>query len=179
MNMASFATSYIPTVATTITRAADSASMTGTNFSSWYNQAQGSFNVIGDYNNYMVRSGFFNLGNISCYTVNRSSSDTIAYGSLNTYDNYVVSYAIVNPNTLLSTALAYINSGVNPKIGNLRAATNGLYYPLSETAPTYLLVSNNIFYIGTGLGQYLNGHIRKLSYYPVALSSSNLVALTS
>jgi hypothetical protein len=36
-----FATSYIPTVASQVTRAADSASMTGTNFSSWYNQAEG------------------------------------------------------------------------------------------------------------------------------------------
>jgi len=36
-----FATSYIPTVASTVTRAADNASMTGTNFSSWYNQSEG------------------------------------------------------------------------------------------------------------------------------------------
>jgi hypothetical protein len=35
------ATSYIPTVASQVTRAADSASMTGANFSSWYNQAEG------------------------------------------------------------------------------------------------------------------------------------------
>jgi hypothetical protein len=38
-----FPTSYIPTVASQVTRAADAASMTGTNFSSWYNQAEGSF----------------------------------------------------------------------------------------------------------------------------------------
>ena len=37
----SFPTSYIPTVASTVTRAADLASMTGTNFSSWYRQDQG------------------------------------------------------------------------------------------------------------------------------------------
>lgn len=39
----SFITSYIPTVASQVTRTADLASMTGTNFSSWYNQAQGTF----------------------------------------------------------------------------------------------------------------------------------------
>jgi hypothetical protein len=38
-----FPTSYIPTVASQVTRAADAASMTGTNFSSWYNQAEGTF----------------------------------------------------------------------------------------------------------------------------------------
>ena len=38
-----FPTSYIPTTTATVTRAADVASMTGTNFSSWYNQSEGSF----------------------------------------------------------------------------------------------------------------------------------------
>jgi len=36
-----FATSYIPTVASTVTRSADVATMTGTNFSSWYNASAG------------------------------------------------------------------------------------------------------------------------------------------
>jgi hypothetical protein len=38
-----FATSYIPTVASQVTRSADVATMTGTNFSSWYNQTEGTF----------------------------------------------------------------------------------------------------------------------------------------
>jgi hypothetical protein len=38
-----FATSYIPTVASTVTRNADVVSMTGTNFSSWYNASEGAF----------------------------------------------------------------------------------------------------------------------------------------
>jgi len=36
-------TSYIPTTATAVTRGADIATMTGTNFSDWYNQAGGTF----------------------------------------------------------------------------------------------------------------------------------------
>ena len=36
-----FPTSYIPTTTSTVTRAADVASMTGTNFSSWYNPLEG------------------------------------------------------------------------------------------------------------------------------------------
>lgn len=40
-----FATSYIPTAGSTVTRSADSLSMTGTNFSSWYNAAEGTFVV--------------------------------------------------------------------------------------------------------------------------------------
>jgi hypothetical protein len=38
-----FATSYIPTVASQVTRNADVVSMTGTNFSDWYNASEGAF----------------------------------------------------------------------------------------------------------------------------------------
>ena len=40
-----FATSYIPTTTTSLTRNADVVSMTGTNFSDWYNQSEGTFVV--------------------------------------------------------------------------------------------------------------------------------------
>ena len=39
----SFATSYIPTTTAAVTRSADVASMTGTNFSSWFNASAGTF----------------------------------------------------------------------------------------------------------------------------------------
>jgi hypothetical protein len=38
-----FATSYIPTTSAAVTRAGDFASITGSNFSSWYNLVQGTF----------------------------------------------------------------------------------------------------------------------------------------
>lgn len=40
-----FSTSYIPTVATSVTRNADVATMTGTNFSDWFNASEGTFEV--------------------------------------------------------------------------------------------------------------------------------------
>jgi hypothetical protein len=40
-----FATSYIPTTTTALTRNADVATMTGTNFSDWYNASEGSMSV--------------------------------------------------------------------------------------------------------------------------------------
>lgn len=43
-----FATSYIPTAGSTVARSADSASMTGTDFSSWWNATEGTFYFEGD-----------------------------------------------------------------------------------------------------------------------------------
>jgi hypothetical protein len=46
-----FATSYIPTVASQVTRTADVVSMTGTNFSDWYNAGAGSWFIQTDARN--------------------------------------------------------------------------------------------------------------------------------
>jgi len=42
-----FATSYIPTTASQVTRSADVATMTGTNFSDWYNTSEGTLQAVG------------------------------------------------------------------------------------------------------------------------------------
>lgn len=43
LEVGSFATSFIPTAASPVTRAADIAIMSGSNFSSWYNASEGTF----------------------------------------------------------------------------------------------------------------------------------------
>ena len=48
LELGAFATSYIPTTTTSLTRNADAVSMTGTNFSSWFNQTEGAFSIICD-----------------------------------------------------------------------------------------------------------------------------------
>ena len=55
----SFATSYIPTVASTVTRNADVATMTGTNFSSWYNQSEGA--LVADFTFAVAQPNFSTL----------------------------------------------------------------------------------------------------------------------
>ena len=45
LEVGAFPTSYVPTVSAQVTRAADSFTMSGTNFSSWYNQAEGTLSV--------------------------------------------------------------------------------------------------------------------------------------
>ena len=53
-----FPTSYIPTTSATVTRAADVASITGSNFTSWYNQTEGTVFVDGSTPTFTGTTGF-------------------------------------------------------------------------------------------------------------------------
>lgn len=77
-----FPTSYIPTTVSTATRAADVVEITGTNFSSWYNQSAGS--VFVEYNknftvNWPSYAAFFSVK----YSANQPWNNLINYGFTN------------------------------------------------------------------------------------------------
>ena len=171
-----FATSYIPTVASTVTRAADQASSTGTNFSSWYNQSQGSLcwevdNIgISPSANYRVGGIYINGQNTGVLEVLIGS--TGYYQTLNpTLSNGTLTNLVVS-NKIFKIGLTASISNCFFTVNGIQLASNSGYQLASNV--------NSLFIGALGTGQQpYNGHIRKLSYYPVALSSSNLVALTS
>jgi hypothetical protein len=123
-----FPTSYIPTVASQVTRAADAPSMTGTNFSSWYNQNEGSLYVeatpvqtgtqyvaiIGDGVTSTLGIGFFTDVNQLAARVRGSGGSSTIGGTLsitaNTAFKAMLSYAAYN------NAWAY--NGANRATGN-------------------------------------------------------------
>ena len=178
----SFATSYIPTVASQVTRAADSASMTGTNFSSWYGASAGT-----------VYSEFDKLS--------ASSTSTLAtiYGGNNTSaieititTTGVLNFTLRQPSgtfsnsigstTTVLTGKAAVSFGANtttPYVGV--GAINGSYGQFGTGS--YVPNPNmNSLYIGnraTFTDQYANGHLKRIAYYPVALTSTELIGLTS
>ena len=174
LEVGSFATSYIPTTSAAVTRTADSASMTGTNFSSWYNQAQGSLYVDFDLIGLKGAQGMEILS-----VLNASGSGMDLYNV--TLGTQILSYlgassslVISSPaiNTKYKALLAYTQTNLNTYINGATPIT------LSGTLPA------NIIALGLGFTQttnanYMSGHIRKLSYYPIALSSANLQGLTS
>jgi hypothetical protein len=171
-----FSTSYIPTVASTVTRAADQASMTGTNFSSWYNQAQGTLYAESDDN------GVNNNGAATLYNIGASNNNAIAFygnGTLNTARLLVRLNVVYVINTSSSATTQPIKQAASFKDGAVSCTANGILFVTNVNVN----IPHNLdtLYIGyfPGTASYLTGHIRKLSYYPVALSSSNLVALTS
>jgi hypothetical protein len=164
MNMASFATSYIPTVATT-----------GTNFSGWYNASEWSVCVEAD----CFATGFpnnpsiFSISDLVGATTNKINIDfgNRTFNYSNGVNNYLLSP--LSSGLILNTPFKFATS-VKPNLvygigsgGTIKTSTAMTSMP--QNIVVLRLYDNN----------FLNGHIRKLSYYPIALSSSNLVALTS
>lgn len=177
-NTCLFPTSYIPTTAAAVTRAADVASMTGTNFSSWFNATEGTFVASCDV-----------IGNASiqqtAYSVNNGTSSErmqIGRAGMN-YQELLVSTAsgiylnytggVWNPNTKTKIANAYKNTDYSFAIdGSIQSSLN--------TAGT--LPSPDRLTIGTRYDLntcILNGHIQRLTYYNKRLPDATLQALST
>ena len=157
-----FATSYIPTVASQVTRSADVATMTGTNFSSWFNAAEGTLVFSG--NSAYGAGGFVGstpttgallYGNSNAV---RTFNGTNFVGTANTFVN----------NAVFSTALGYSSAGRAVVLNSGTVATNA---NLIQT-PTAVTLG------GAFGGGFLNGHVRQIVYYNTRLSNAQLQALT-
>ena len=165
-----FPTSYIPTTTATVTRAADVASITGTNFSSWYNQTEGT--IFTEAISVATNTNVFSISDNS--TNNRIQLETgsntrrfrITSSGAARYDNSV-SYTF---GTQGKTAGAYLDTSTNH-------ATNGTLGSNSSVSP--LPVVDRI-YIGSNAAGSLpnNGTIKRLTYWPTRLGNEVLQAIT-
>jgi len=173
-----FATSYIPTVASQVTRAADSASMVGTNFTSWYNAAEGtvySESVCGA----KTASGHLVAG-ISDGSINNALyiNQYISTNIRNSVRANATDQAILGKGTAPVSGVSY-KSAMAYKVNDIAASFDGEAIQTDTLAlipfDVNRLTLGNLF---SGSSQPLNGHIKKLSYYPIRLSNTNLVALT-
>ena len=161
-----FATSYIPNLATgSTTRNADAVSMTGTNFSSWFNASAGTF--VATYDNF--------------YPANATSQGIIGFGSyglfmyLNTslaksYDGTnVVQASAAAANTVTKTAVAYGSGLALSQAGG--AAVTSSYNNVFASA-TFLYIGNT-----DGI-KPLNGHVAAVQFYPQKLTNSQIQAFS-
>jgi hypothetical protein len=177
-----FPTSYIPTVASTVTRSADNASMTGTNFSSWYNSTEGT--LFASIRNQTVRSSItydrfialcgsdVNLDEISIYTQTASGG-----GAQNKFNFSIVSggtpsadFNVAGPDNIGKAILAY---KTNDAAGTVNGITPGT--DTSVTLPT----CTNLQICGTvRFQQKPTATISQLLYYPRRLTNTQLQNLT-
>jgi hypothetical protein len=172
-----FPTSYIATVAATVTRNADAASMTGTNFSSWYRADEGTVYAEATIQN--TAAGRFvaaiqdgsnnNTINIATDSSTGGIRGGVTTGGVLQTAGMTASTATVN--TPFKAAFGYkTNDTIISSVGLISSADTSVILPVVSE-----------FTIGTRVsGQLpLNGHIRKIAFYPSRLSNAQLQALTT
>jgi hypothetical protein len=171
-----FATSYIPTTTTALTRNADAASMTGTNFSSWYNAVEGTLYVEANTPDFAVAYVFADINSNSLTNYIRQSTS-----SLGTISQFVVSdsgTAVASPGVAVTlgsvrkAAGAYILNSIQQSVNGLLGTQD-----TSATIPAGL-TQLNIGSRSTGANN-VNGTIRRIAYYPTRLADTTLQALTA
>ena len=174
----SFATSYIPTVASTVTRNADVATMTGTNFSTWYNQSQGTFIAdVGRFSfvNSTAFAAFLSatdnpLANDWIYLIGDGNSTVSSYRN-NGADQATI--AIASPITSggkASFAYAVNDFAANVNGGAVSTDTSGTLSTDITVLRIGAFATNPTF---------LNGHIRTIAYYNTRLPNAQLQTLTA
>jgi hypothetical protein len=177
-----FATSYIPTVASTVSRSADVATMTGTNFSSWYNQSEGTF--VSDFDKYSTttRGGILCAGNISGASANGITLDGQNDGKVRAFIETAgvvemanVTLANYAANTPIKGAIAYAtNNAVGAAAGALGTVDTSVIVPTVDNLQIGAVRNNTV-----PASVPLNGHIRAIAYYNTRLPNAQLQTLTA
>jgi hypothetical protein len=176
LEQGAFATSVIPTTTTALTRNADAASMTGTNFSDWYNAAEGTFVVNFAIPNATDSRSQLTAGdgtaNERIIITNNSSLSGTAFRVVDGGSDQCDisrSQSFAN-NATVKVAGAY-------KVNDFAISQNGgsVGTDTSGTLPTVTTL-----FIGTnGVVQYSNSYIQRIAYYPTRLADTTLQALTA
>jgi hypothetical protein len=175
LEVGAFATSYIPTVASQVTRNADAASMTGTNFFGWYNQTEGTF--VADYDVLTVLGGVKALVIASDGTTSERIYSYVnsAIPTLLVTDNGVTQATLpttdIPANTTAKLAFAY---ALNDIAVSSNAGTVGVDTSATIPAANQLGVGSFV-----PSGSYLNGHIRQIAYFNTRLPNAQLETLSS
>jgi hypothetical protein len=168
--------SYISTTSAAAARAADVCEITGSNFSSWYNPNQGTFVVTciparGGGATAEAAFGLNDTGSTNRFTLNAARSGAAFAETSLSFDPVGTSIIASGPyakGALMTAACSYSASGA-------AMAVNGLYIgAVAGTPPVFtkLVLGND-----SG-GRPLNGTLARLAYYPVALSTAQLQALS-
>lgn len=178
-----FPTSYVRTEASQVTRAADAASITNANFSSWYRADEGSL-----YAEASTNQTSFTITNDRAHVITLASEDSnnalepILFGTgaiLLTRDNGTFSNAAVIVNGSVGNGLSNKLTVTYTSDGNAQVALDGqlsttLARPFQKSEINQMLIGNS----KSVANRILDGHVRKISYYPQRLTPTQLQALT-
>jgi hypothetical protein len=171
-------TTYIKTVGSQVTRAIDT--VTDSTIDDWYNPAE--FTMYGEYS---TSASFGALATVRVNVGGNPDRENILQVFYDGSSKARMSSATVG-NADLITMTGGVATGM--KVAVSQSITNGLLGStngnavVADTSVTYPWQTATALVIGgsTGPGTArVNGHIKKLAFYPKALSATELVALTS
>jgi len=166
-----FATSYIPTIASTVTRSADIATITGSLFSQWYNQSEGTIIWTGNFPSFNLNRLVSIDAGVSARTADifATSPNSISYFKTSDSQQIVINTATANAltNVALAVKANDYNGAVNSALGGSDTSTTGI-----ATADRLSIGHYN------SLNQ-LNGHIRSIRYVPVRAADFQLQQVTT
>jgi hypothetical protein len=173
----SFATSWIPTGASQATRSADVASITGDNFSRWFNGSE--FTVFAD----VVRSysgSFSGLPTVYNFYDGSDSNKFFVFGIGNNFAPIATSGGV--------SQLDFVTTGITQfpapnriahalRANSSRIAFNGV--SATEDTTVTMPIGMNAIAIGSARSNLQwNGPLRRLTFWPQALSTTTLQSIT-
>ena len=174
-----FASSYIPTVGGTIARGADLANITGSAFSSWFNQSEGTL--------YAEQQVYALIGNSAAAFIQQDASNyyEIGQGVASLQANMVRFYVQLagGNDVVLTTTLTGLSVG-----NTIRSAAAYRVNDVAFSGNANTVQTDNTFTIQTpvsmGLGRPRGGDLRsillrRISYWPTRLPNDQLVSLTT
>lgn len=177
-----FPTSYIPTFGSGYTRNADNATISGNQFASLYNNKEGTLFAEGDTKNLVSTPWLVAIND------NNYSNAIGIYARVGLAPNFVgaqyerndVTYNVrtsnFNPESLSLRNESIVRVGTNYNTTSATLFANGVVYETNSIEiPSRVINLQLGRYIVIG---YLNGHIRKVGYWPKRLSNTTLQALT-
>lgn len=191
LEQGAFATSVIPTSTVALTRAADLSSsaqatraadnavMTGTNFSSWFNAAEGTIYANAATLGYTgsIYNSVVSLTDtaISTAWLILSYGGNTQFSRRNNSTNAVTITAAVAP----GTAVHRVAGGYSNTTSDAASADGAAAVTAAQLTTGYSDLA--VLRIGAFAANpsYLNGHIRSITYYPRRLSDAELQSLTT
>ena len=165
-----FPTSYIPTSGSTVTRAADEASITGTNFSRWYNQSEGTFLVSHDPTGKTGAPRLLGGGSVQNAWIEIFTSNNYNALRSNTRYNFLDSPDFVS-GVPHNVAFAYGTTA--------GSSVDGQNYTVQGWNVTDFPESKLNIGRKEGGGEDVSGTISRLTYFPERLPDATLQAITS
>ena len=189
-----FATSYIATDSSTVTRAADVAEITGTNFSSFYNQPEGS--LFASFSS-PITSGSNDYDIITFIQNNDSNRKLQFFVDLNASPLPKIGLRIRNGQGVQRTAIL---TETKPFLNFKSAASFGLNLTGTANANDPRFATNNVLQttssgsniqglpnftkltIGSrpdGGGRAINGHFKRVAYFATRLLDEKVQSITS